>query len=359
MPVTATYSLDRVFSTTAEVIRPEIAREIARSNALTTHLFRQGAVRYQGGSDYRIPVNLVDNPNVSDLGPFTTFTTAPSDGPDSARYVHDDDGSVIRSSFVLSKTEMAKNKDKATQVVSLVQGKMAQAGDTLGARLSTELFTAKAGLAMKGLPDFLGAAAFGSQTGSPGGINKAVYTARWQNQYQQITTWANDGETKLAQAVLSASMSGSSPDIIVSGQEAYLLYENGLLPNQKDFDTRLADLGYTMVSFRGIPWVIDSALNGTDEIYVLTTTGKRVNAAFSLKPEFFKMPGKNPIAMNVQSVVGMHLVILPDHDFILEGPFDVSFQQRVLSWNMIFGGMLATGSLQRQALLNFAGGTAL
>ena len=266
---------------------------------------------------------------------------------------------MIRSSFVLSKTQMARNKDKATQVVSLVQGKMAMAGDTLGARLSTEIFTAKAGLAMKGLPDFLGAAAFGSQTGTVGGINKAAYPARWQNQFQQISTWANDGETQLAKAVLSASMSGSSPDIIVSGQDAYLLYENGLLPNQKDFDTRLADLGYTMVSFRGIPWVIDSALNGADEIYVLTTTGRRVNDKFSLKPEFFKMPGKNPIAMNVQAVVGLHLVILPDHDFTLEGPYDLGFQQRVLSWNMIFGGFLATGSLQRQGLLNFAGGVAV
>ena len=356
MPITATYTLDRVYATTAEAIRPEVARELARCNALTAHMYRQKAVKYQGGSEYRIPVSLLDNTGVVSIAPYGTFTATPQDNPLNARYTFLGDGTTLVAPWTLAKTEMAQNADSAYKVVDLTKSTMVQAADSLGAELSRQLFTLQAGQTLRGLPNFIEASAPAAQTLSPGGIAKATY-ARWRNWFRQIATWSVDGEAQVRGAILDCSMGGSIPDIILSGQEAYLLMEASLLPNQRDFDKGLANLGYKAVEFYGTPWAPDTQLAGADEIYVLTTTGKREIGEFSLKPEFFAVPGKNPIAKDVTGIVGFHLVILPDHDFILEGPHDVGFQQRAFVWDLAWAGYLATGSIRRQALVNWTGGT--
>ena len=354
--VTASIALSDVYSTTAVHIRPDVALEIVEGIPLIAHMYRQKAVRYVGSPEVRCPVVINENdPNVSDLAKYGTFTTAPTDGPDTARYDRDSYNGTVRSSFVIAKEDIADNKG-AEQIVSLTSAKMAQAKQSLMNKLSTNLYTAKAGDAMRGLPNFIEATAEASQTGTVGGISKAAH-AHWRNRYREITAFANDGIRRWTQCFLDCSDQGSHPDIMLTDPDVFILYDELMLPRQGDnFDTMLYDLGFANLLFRGCPVVPDPALAGTGYTYFLTTTGKRGPEELGLKPEHFAEPGKNPVIKGqLKAVEGLALYVRPDHDFVLEGPYDLSFQQRVLSWNFIWSGMLGTGSLKRQGLTAFTG----
>ena len=188
--VTASIALSDVYSTTAAHIRPEVSLEIVQSIPLISHMYRNGVVRYSGGNDIRQPVVINENdPNVGNLAKYETFTTAPTDGPDTARYDRDSYTGTVRSSFMIALEDMADNS-KAEQIVSLTSAKMAQAKQSMLNKLSTDMYTAQAGSAMRGLPDFLDFTSEAVQATSsvltPGGISKQTY-ARWRNRFRQIS----------------------------------------------------------------------------------------------------------------------------------------------------------------------------
>ena len=104
--VTASVTFTDVLSVTADHIRPNISLEIVQAVPFLAHLYRQKAVRYVGSPIIRIPVVVNENdPNVSHLAKFDTFTTAPTDGPDTARYDRDAYNGTVRSSFIIAKED--------------------------------------------------------------------------------------------------------------------------------------------------------------------------------------------------------------------------------------------------------------
>lgn len=357
-------SLDRVFSTTMESIRPELAFELSQAKPTIAHLFNGGAVKYGGtGSDYKIPVAIQPTKNIKSHKPFQPYAATPEDSPDTARWDYDTHQGITRGFIKLSKDEMAKNSQNEYQVLNLVNAKKAIVLEGLAQDLTSQLFGSKTGASagdndMFGLQDFVPDTAEASQTGSVAGIPRQTY-AKWRSRRGQIDSFNNNGEETWAQVMLDCSKLGRSrPDLMPTDEDVYLLYDRYLQPSLKDQDMGLADLGFDNLLYRGVPVVIEAELNGTGFTYFLTTTGKRRprEASFSMKPEHFKLPGRNPkIAENLQAVVGLHLVVMPDHDFKLEGPYDLGWQEAALQWNFAFAGFPATGSLQRLGLTSFTG----
>ena len=84
--VTANIPFNRVYSTTAAAERSTVAMEIVQSNHLLWHMYRQGSIVYEGGTECRVPVVLTESQNVGAIGTYATFATTPEDGPDKARY---------------------------------------------------------------------------------------------------------------------------------------------------------------------------------------------------------------------------------------------------------------------------------
>jgi len=295
---------------------------------------------------------------------FGTYSATPEDSPDTARWDYATHQGITRAFIKLSKDEMAKNSQSGHQVLSLVNAKKAIAVEGLAQEITRQLFgdstDASAGANdMFGLKQFVPDTPEANQTGDVAGISRADYS-RWRSRRgSQITAFNTDGEEVWSQTLLDCSKLGRSrPDLMPSDEGVYLLYDRWQQPSLKDQDMGLADLGFDNILYRGVPVVIEAELNGTGFTYFLTTTGRRRPraASFSMKPEHFKNPGRNPkIANNLQSVVGLHLCVLPDHDFVMEGPYDLGWQQAALQWNIVFSGFPATGSLQRLGLSSFSG----
>jgi hypothetical protein len=352
--------LTRVFSTTAPKILPEVSFELSQSNPLLAWMYQQGAVKYGGtGADYRIPVAITDTANVGSHGEFGTFSVTPEDGPDTARWDYATHQGRTRAHFLLSKDEMAKNAKTGAQVVSLLNSKMAIMKEGLGNDIARQMYaTTQASNEMYPLGLIVPNTAEASQTTTTAGISRTTYS-KWRSRQASISTFNTDGEEKWSEVVLQCSLRGRSrPDIMTTDQDVYLLYDKYVAPSQKDQDLSLGNLGFENLLFRGIPVCFEAELENTGLTYVLTTTGKRrpTNGQFSMKKEHFEVPGKNPmIAGNLKSAVGLHLCVLPDHDFVLEGPYDLGHQMAAMQWNYAFSGFLATGSLSRLGVVSFTG----
>ena len=135
---TATITFNRVYSTTAAAERSTVAMEIVQSNPLLWHMYRQGAIIYEGGTECRVPVVLTESQNIGAISPYETFSTTPDDGPTTARYPN---WYKNRASVVIDNTELAQNRGKY-QIVNLLQSKLAISKISMVNDLSRQMYAA-------------------------------------------------------------------------------------------------------------------------------------------------------------------------------------------------------------------------
>jgi len=326
--------------------------EIVQSNPLLWHMYRQGAVQYDGGTEVRQPVVLEETANISAISTYETFGTTPEDGPDTARYPT---WYKNRASIVLDNTELAQNRG-ASQIVSLLNSKLAIAKISMINDIARQLYADNSALPkeINGLQsDFLEFSAEAAQTGTVGGISKAGY-ANWRNRYQQITAFGTDGLDQWEQLYMECSQRGTHPDIILTDPAVYRFFKRTVAANQAERDNAMWDQGFHNLLFEGTPVVPDYELDGTGQTYMLTTTGKRGVNDFNLKPEYFTVPGKNPLAKGKHTGIGLGLAILSQDDFRMTDFMTPPNADTILA-HCYLSCMLVTASEGRQGCSDFSG----
>jgi len=366
---TMNQALNRLYSTTMVAMRKDLAFEIATAKPTSMWMFNGGAVRYRSvGADYHCPVVIQDSTNVESHTEFGTYSATPEDGPDTARWDAATHEGITRAFIKLSKIEMEKNSSSELQVLNLMNTKKAIAAEAAAKEFTAQLFGDKTG-ASAGANDMYGFQQFiqtlteaqqATANASIAGISQGSFE-NWRNRYGQITSFATNGLSTWRTVLFECSKNGTTrPDIMPTDEDVYFLYEDTLLPSEQDLDLTLADTGFESLMYRGVPVVIEDELAGTGRTYFLTTTGKRrpKKSSFSMKKEHFAVPGKNPKARGAESIPGVHLILVPNHDFNLEGPYDLGAQQAAVQWNIPFAGFPATRSLKRLGVTDFGGSAA-
>jgi hypothetical protein len=362
--VTATIPFDRVYSTTAAAERSTVAMEIVQANPLLWHMYRQGSVVYEGGTECRVPVVLTESQNVGAIGTYATFSTTPEDGPDKARYPT---WYKNRASMVIDNTELAQNRGKY-QIVNLLNAKMSIAKISMVNDLARQMYanggaesaTSTTPLELNGLRsmiEFLAGTAAQPQVQTVGGINKNVTTggyANWTNQYGQMTAFGTDGLDTWEQVYMECSQRGTHPDIILVDPIVYRFFKRLVAPNQEERDVALWNQGFENLLFNGTPVVPDEDLNGLGQCFFLTTSGKRGVKDFNLKPEYFDVPGKNPLVQAKGTGIGLQLAILQSDDF-RQTEFMTPPNSDVIISHTYLTSMFVTSSMSRQGCTDFAG----
>ena len=356
---TATITWNRVYSTTAAAERSTVAMEIVQSNPLLWHMYRQGAVIYEGGTECRVPVVLTESQNIGAIGTYETFSTTAEDGPTKARYPN---WYKNRASMVIDNTELAQNRGKY-QIVNLLQAKQAIAKISMINDLARQLYadggaesaTSVTPKEINGVQSMLDFAAFGTQTGPVGGIEKGDFTAAWQNQYGAITAFGTDGLDVWEEVYMDCSKRGTHPDIILVDPTVYRFFKRLVAPNQEERDIAMWNQGFENLLFNGTPVVPDEELSGTGKCFFLTTSGRRGVNDFNLKPEYFEVPGKNPLVQGKGTGIGIQLAILSSDDF-RQTEFLTPPNSDVILSHTYFTSMLVASSLSRQGCTEFAGG---
>jgi hypothetical protein len=356
LPVTASITFDRVYSTTAAAERSTVAMEIVQSNPLLWHMYRQGAVIYEGGTECRVPVVLTESQNVGAISTYETFSTTPEDGPDLARFPT---WYKNRASMVIDNTELAQNRGKY-QIVNLLKAKMAIAKISMTNDLSRQLYANNAATpkeinGLQSMIDFVAATAAGQGTSGTtvGGIAKTTYP-NWYNQYGQMSAFGTDGLDTWEEVYMDCSKRGTHPDIILVDPQVYRFFKRLVAPNQEERDVEMWNQGFENLLFNGTPVVPDEELAATGQAYFITTSGRRVVNDFNLKAEYFDVPGKNPLAQGKGTGIGIQLAILSSDDF-RQTEFLTPPNSDVIISHTYFTSMLVASSMARQGCTDFSG----
>ena len=347
-------ALDRVYSTTLQAVRDTVAMEIVQSNPLLYHMYRQGAIMYEGGTEVRLPVVLTESQNVSAISTYETFSTTPEDGPDTARF---HTWYKNRCSVVVDNTELAQNRGPY-QIVNLLNAKMAIAKQSMMNELARQLYAANTAnpKEINGLNGFIDFQATPAKT--VGGIAQSGVAggyANWNNQYGQMTAFGTDGLDTWEEVYMDCSKKGTHPDIILVDPQVYRFFKRLVAPNQAERDNALWDQGFQNLLFEGTPVVPDDELAATGKAYFLTTTGKRAVNDFNLSPDMFEVIGKNPLAQGQATGVGLQLAILSHDDFRMTD-FMTPPNSDVIISHTYFTAMLTCSSLARQGGTDFGAG---
>ena len=363
--ITPTYPNEKIYALTLEKLIPEISFEITRAQPLTARLFQTGCVEYYDSNAVKLPVELVDSPNISNVPLHGTYATAATNAPKAALFTHT---GKKRGSFIVDKTELGQMGGKPQ---ALIRANQQQVVESFAVSLERELIGGVTvsthpsydANAFNGLLSMLEARTEATQDYTVGGISKNTY-ANWRNRFATMSTFAVDGKPAWTQVYQQCSRLGSFPDTMLTDETVWRLYEETVAANVVLQAKEMAMPGFDNLMFRNaivlassefanITYPVTTVLDGTIDgfTFFLTLRGEAVKE-FGLSAEAFKTPGSNREYKGKGK--GMNLYITRSDDFRVEGPTKMP-NADVLQTDIILSGQMATRSLLRNGITKFTG----
>lgn len=249
---------------------PNLVDNIYESSALLTMLREDGMV-IEGGTKIVQPVTYAKN---TARGGYVGMEPHDVSEPETRTAAQYDYGDYYVSLVVSGKDERQVNGDNA--VISLMNAKFQEAEMSMKDQLANDLFTGSTYIV--GLNTAIG-------TGTYGGIAGGTYTW-WQSGVDETAHTATNMKdssnasyihTLFRTAWDACKHLGEKPNLIVTSQTVYDIYEQTLQVNARYPKTArgefLADAGFDVLEFRGIPLVVDDfCASGTNSAcYFLNT----------------------------------------------------------------------------------------
>lgn len=258
---------------------PKLVDNIYEKSAFLSMLRRDGRVQaatnmsstVNGGTKIIQPLLYSKNTARGNYANYDTVDVTPPDNITAAEYVMYNYYVTISIS---QEDELKVNGDNA--VINLLNTKMEESEMSLKDLIATDLFTGS-GSKIIGLDTAIG-------TGTYGGIAGATYT--WWNSGVDATahTAANMVDSTNASYIhkllragyKSCKHKGEMPNLILTSQDTFDLYEQTLQASARYPMTErgkfMADAGFDVIEFRGIPIVVDDYISDTaDAMYMLNT----------------------------------------------------------------------------------------
>lgn len=246
-------NLAELAATTLEKYEPAIVDNIFKNHALMDHLRQNdGTKMFDGGTKLRVPVM----PYLSDAGQYFSGTDTLSleyqESADAAEF----EWRFFNQSIVFTKTDEMKNRGKQA-VISLLKTKVMQAEGSIRETLAGDLFNGTdASGEIIGLDTIIG-------TGTYGNIAGGTYTW-WQSTVDSTPETLSIADMRTAKNGANNGNGGSNVSMIVTTQTLFEKY-HGLLtatyqmnqPMPSAEGKRIADGGFTVTEFEGVPMVYD------------------------------------------------------------------------------------------------------
>lgn len=203
-----------------------------------------------GGAYLVVPLMYGKNKTNKWMSAYGSVDISAQDGLTSAQFnwkMHG--GSVTMSEF-----EMAQNSGKS-QVIDLWDTKLEQEKISIQDKFNTDLF-ADGATGTDGAAAITGLGAMVANTGTYGNISRSSNTW-WQAQVDSTSAVlsVDDMRTQFN----NQSKNVTHPTIIITTQALYEKYESLMVPALRFTDNKMADLGFTNLTFHGVPVVYDDA----------------------------------------------------------------------------------------------------
>ncbi len=245
-------NLSELAATTIEYYEPSLQDNIFQKHALLNHLKEKGGTKtVDGGTKLRLPLMHATSNSGQYFSGLDSLNLSYQETVDAAEV----DWVFFNQSIVFTKTDEMKNRGKSA-VISLLKAKITQAENSIRETLAADLFNGTDGSEVTGLDTIIG-------TGTYAGIAGGTYTW-WQSTVDSTAETLSIADMRNAKNSANNGNGGSNVSIIVTTQTLFEKYHGLLtatyqmnLPAPVSESKRIADAGFTVTEFEGVPMVYD------------------------------------------------------------------------------------------------------
>lgn len=271
MALTLTEALNNLYTTTWQNMKSEVIDQVFDATPFWYWMKDKGKLKtVQGGRFITEPLQYDKNDNVQWITKGGTVPLNDFEFLTVAKY----DWRYLTASIVRFWTDDQQNRGK-NQIINFMNAKLENTRNALITEMETKLFAGdgSSNNSISGLQYLVPDDEDGSSNDA-GGIDPSVYTW-WQNQSIDMTgkSFATYGVSYM-RTMLNDTMNNrqqDSPDIIVTGQHPYELYEDTVLDFYRVTSNKLADAGFQNQMFKGIPMVWSPSCASAD---ISSTAGR-------------------------------------------------------------------------------------
>jgi len=248
-------------STTFRKHKRQIADNLTNRNAFLKYVTKRGNKRVEdGGLTIVTPLDYAANGTYQRYSDWDLLDISASDVISAAEY----QWRQVAINVVCSGREMRLNSGDS-RIINLAKAKMKNAIRTFENNFSTDLYSD--GLSTNQIDGIQKIIADTPTTGTVGGIDASVSTnAFWRNSTADISdlvttaTAANIENGLMLPLWLTLDRGpGDQPDIIVSGNSLYSLYESSQVSLKRYTDRSSADGGFTTLKYKNADVIFDGS----------------------------------------------------------------------------------------------------
>ena len=294
---------DSIFTTTIENRSKKMADNVTKNNALLYRLSAKDKIRpIDGGSKILEELEYGDG----DVVWYSGFDTISYTGPElfsAAEYAL----KLCAVPVAISGEELLKNSGES-RMIDLFEKRIQNAEKTMSNKIGAALYSDGTGSSGKEIGGLKLLIADAPTSGTVGGINRATSGNEfWRN---QATVISNAGSAltsstilgKMNELYLKCSRGTDKPDLIVTDDYMYDLFESALQPQQRFNDPKLAEAGFQNLKYKGADVIFDGGQGGScpeKHMYFINTNYLYLRPH---KDRNFKVIGGERMAINSDAI---------------------------------------------------------
>ncbi len=247
-----------------------LADNLTANNALLTRLKDKKKIRpITGGSKILEELEYGEGDAVW-YGGYDTITYTPKQLFTAAEYQL----KLCAVPVAISGEDLLKNSGPE-MVYDLFEKRIDNAVKTIQNQMSKSIFSDGTGFSGKEIGGLKLLVADDPTTGTVGGIDRSASGNEfWRNKATTTNLTADNIGQQMSKMYLSLTRGTDKPDLIVTDEALYSLYEQSLMPHQRFSDPKVADSGFATLKFKGSDVIFEGAQDGhcpENHMYFLNT----------------------------------------------------------------------------------------
>lgn len=235
-------------------------------------------IHEDGGVDIVVPLMYGLNSTVKSYSGYGILDTTPQQGMTSAKYPW----KQVAGSISISRLEERQNSGKQ-RLINLLQAKVKQSEISMRNALNLMFYGDGTGNFNQDIFGLQLLVENGAAWGTVGGIDRSdAQNTWWRNQwigtvgsFSAAEGGSFKGLNRMRTLYNNCSRGNEHPDFAVTTQAVFEAFEATQVPNQRFVDSRVADVAFELLKFKGLILGFDSQINpggaAADPLYMLNS----------------------------------------------------------------------------------------